>query len=124
MVFCKNCKSINVKVANANFASVKPEGQPSAKQSENKFFFHCWNCESDWESNQEAYQDYYEYDALRGRTTMVAHDMKPGMKIEAQYIDSNELMRRHELAKKIISSYKHLLDLKPGEWYDIEQDVR
>jgi|SRR3989338_10430212 len=123
MVHCLNCKSTKVKVTNANFASVKLERQPSAKQTENKCFFHCWDCESDWESKPEALDDYYEYEALRGRTKLVAHDMRPGVKIEAQYINPDELMKRHELAKKIVDSYKHLLDLKPGEWFDIEQDA-
>jgi hypothetical protein len=33
-------------------------------------------------------------------------------------------MRRDELAKKIISSYKHMLDLSPEEWLNIEEDAR
>lgn len=124
MVHCLNCKSTNVKVSDANYAHVKLEGQDSSVHTEIKYYFHCWNCESDWESSTEADKDYYEYDALKGRTTLVAHNMSPGTKIEAQYIDPKELMRRHELATKIVNSYKHLLDLNPGEWFYIEQDAQ
>ena len=123
MAYCLNCKSTNVKVADANFTELKLEGQLAAKHTESKYYFHCWNCESDWESDPEAQRDYYEYDGLRNSTTFVAHSMKPSGKIEAQYINPDELLRRHELAKKIISSYRHLLDLSPGEWFGIEQDA-
>lgn len=54
---------------------------------------------------------------------MFAQDMSPGRKIEPQYINPDELMKRHELARKIVNSYRHVLDLKPGEWFDIEQDA-
>lgn len=124
MVHCLNCKSTKVKVFDANFAELKPEGQPAVKHSGSKFLYHCWNCNNDWESIPEAEQDYFEYDALKSRTTFVVNEVKPGKSIgPAAYIKPDELLRRHELAKKLVDSYKHVLDLKPGEWFDIEQDA-
>ncbi len=125
MVICKNCNSMNVKVANGNFASAKPEGQPAVVHKFNKYFFHCWDCESNWESIPEAEKDYLDYVWLRDRTTLVARSMgSDGSYGPAQFIEASELMRRTELAKKIHGSYRHLLDLDPGEWHEIDQDAQ
>src|SRR3990167_11360564 len=125
MITCKNCKSKNVKVANMNFASLKKEGQPAEKQGEEKYSFFCFYCEQQWESDPQAQKDYLEYMWLKGRTSTVARDMNPsGDYGPASFIDNSELTRRNELAKKIINSYKHTIDLSPSEWYKIEQDTR
>ena len=123
MVTCQKCQSTDVRVNNGNFASRKLEGEPSAVHEYNKNFFYCEKCENKWESTPEAERDYLDYVWLRDRTTLVARSMsEDGSYGPAQYIDSGELSRRIELGKKIISSYKHLLDLDPGEWHEIGQD--
>jgi hypothetical protein len=112
-----------VRVNNGNFARVKPEGAPSAKHTYDIRFFYCEQCESKWETTSESQRDYYDYLALRDRTTTMAHDMgKDGSYGPPQYLDGGDLILRAELAKKIASSYKHLLDLNPVEWHEIEED--
>lgn len=123
MITCPNCQTTNVRVNNGNFARVKCEGEPAAKYIYNKFFFYCEDCEEKWESTPEAERDYFDYVALRDRTTPIVRTIRRGESYgPAQYIDPAELSRRIELAKKLILSYKHLLDLGAGEWYEIEQD--
>jgi len=108
-----------------NFARVKPEGQPAEKHEYDIYSFFCFDCEHQWESDPQVQKDYLEYLWLRDRTSLVARDMKPnGDYGPAPFIDSSELTRRNELAKKIINSYKHTLDLSPSEWYKIGQDAR
>ena len=121
MVYCKNCKSINVKVSDLNFARIKPEGQHTVKHKHNKYSYFCWDCKHDWKSIPEVEQDYHRYLWLRDRTKMIARDMKDGS-IQEKYINSNELLERKELARKITKEYKHLLNISPGDWYDIEED--
>ena len=123
MVICKECDSLDVRVNDGNFARTKREGEPSAVHTYNKKFFYCEQCESKWESTPEAEKDYLDYLWLKGRTTMLAHEMpRDGSYGPPAHIDGAELMRREELAKKLVESYRHLLDLAPDEWYEIEQD--
>ena len=125
MVTCPKCQSTNIKVNNGNFARTKPEGERSAVHTHNKYFFYCEQCENKWESTPDEEKDYLDYVWLRDRTTLVVRDVaKDGSYGPAQHIDSGELSRRIELAKKIVATYKHLLDLDPGEWHEIEQDSR
>ena len=125
MITCKNCKSKNVKVVHMNFASAKPEGQPAAKHEYDKYSFFCFDCEQKWESDAQVQKDYLEYLWLRDRTSIPVRDMNPnGNYGPTPFIDSSELTRRKELAKKIFDSYKHTLDISPSEWYKIEQDTR
>lgn len=125
MVTCQRCQSTNVRVNNGNFARTKPEGERSAVHTNNKYFFYCEQCEDKWESTPEEERDYFEYARLRDRTTLVVRNVgKDGSYGPAQHIDSGELSLRVELAKKIVNSYKHLLDLDPGEWHEIEHDSR
>ena len=125
MVTCQKCKSTDVKINNGNFARTKHEGEPSAKHAFNKYFFYCEQCENKWESTPDEERDYFEYVRLRERTILVVRDVgKNGSYGPAQHIDSGELSHRIELAKKIVASYRHLLDLDPGEWYEIERDSR
>lgn len=108
-----------------DFARVKPEGIPAEKHTLSKFSFWCHDCDHTWVSDPQSQRDYLDYVWLRDRTTMVAHDMgKDGSYQPSPTIDGEELMRRDELAKKIISSYKHMLDLPPEEWLSIEEDAR
>ncbi|KKP78412.1 MAG: hypothetical protein UR77_C0003G0019 [Candidatus Nomurabacteria bacterium GW2011_GWC2_35_35] len=125
MVTCPNCKLKKVKVVHMNFASLKPEGQPAKKQEYDTYSFFCFDCEHQWESDPQVQKDYLEYLWLRDRTSMIARDMNSDRSYgPAPFIDSSELTRRNELAKKIVNSYKHALDISPSEWYKIEQDSR
>ena len=125
MVTCSKCNSINVKVSSMDFATAKPEGMPADKHTLNKFSFWCYECNNTWISDPQSQRDYLDYVWLRDRTTMVVRDMgKDGSYHPSSIIDSGELMRCDELAKKIISSYKHMLDLPPEEWLSIEEDAR
>lgn len=125
MITCRRCQSTNVKVNNGNFARTKPEGARSAVHTHNKYFFYCEQCENKWKSTSDEERDYFEYVRLRDHTTLVVRDVgKDGSYGPAQHIDSDELSRRTELAKKIDTSYKHLLDLDPGEWHEIESDSK
>lgn len=124
MVTCLHCSSINVRVNNGNFAHVKPEGEPAAKYTYNKLFFFCERCENQWESTPDSEKDYLDYVWLRNRTEIPVRNMgADGSHGPPAYINAGELMRRGELAKKISSSYKHLLNLAPSEWHKIHQDA-
>lgn len=124
MIPCKNCKSINVKVSSLDFARVKREGESAAKAGLPKNQFHCWDCGDEWFSDPEAYKVYFEYCDLKPRTTLVAEMIKPGDMYRVQHVDSNELMRRKELAKILFAKYRSFLELEAGEWYDIELDAK
>jgi len=107
-----------------NFAHVKREGEPSAKFLYNKYSFYCHDCMNQWESIPEAEKDYFEYVDLRNRTNIIVRDMgKDGSFGPAQQIDFGELSRRKELARKIMDSYQHMLNIDPGEWYELAQDA-
>ena len=124
MVYCLGCNSINVKISDGNFASVKPEGQPAVKQEHDKNFFYCWDCGSDWESIHGAKDEYFEYLRLRDRTSIVARDLHRGGSYEpAPLINGMELLRRGELARKIFASYRHVLDISYSEWFLIKKDA-
>jgi hypothetical protein len=123
MVTCPNCNLTDIRIANGNFASVKLEGQPSAKYTYDKKLFHCRDCEKNWESTPEVEKDYNEYIRLSNLTTISVQDFKDdGSYEQPQYIDDDETLRT-ELAKKIVSSYKHILNLNPEEWLKIEKDA-
>lgn len=125
MIYCINCSSINVQVKSMDFASRKIEGQASAKANnlpKNRFM--CTDCQSNWNSDPEAYKLYFEYANLLPRTTIIAQVVRPGGPYVAQYLNPDELIRRKDLAKILFSKYKSYLDLDAGEWYDIELDAR
>lgn len=44
---CPKCKSKNNKKSGP-FAKIKKEGEPAYKGS-SPVYYHCWNCENDWE---------------------------------------------------------------------------
>lgn len=123
MVKCKNCKSIDVKVLDLNFARRKNEGEPTVKGNIFKKQFCCRTCGSEWYSDPEAEKLYFEYKDLKSRTTLVAQIVKRGEPYRVQYIKPDELMRRKELAIILFDKYGSYLDIDPGEWYDIESDV-
>lgn len=111
MVICPQCKSINVRVANGNFARTKGEGQPSAKHSYTKLLFHCWDCEHNWESTPEAEKDYFEYVHLRSRTEIAAGDLgKDGSYQVGPTIDSGETSRRIEYEYSATPFYQQKLN--------------
>ena len=124
MIHCKNCNSINIKVLNLDFARAVNQHDQAVKFNFSKRQFHCLDCETDWNSDPEAYKAYYEYADLLPRTTLVAHVMKPGGTYTAQYIKPEELTRRKELAKILFDKYRSFLDIGAGEWYDIELDAK
>ena len=124
MVICENCSSTDVRVNNGNFARTKPEGAPAAKHTYDIRFFYCEQCTSQWETTAESQRDYYDYVALRERTKIILRDVpKSGIIDPAQHLEFDDLVRRTELAKKISTSYRHLLDLDPGEWHKIALDA-
>ncbi|MDB4992125.1 MAG: hypothetical protein JWL75_370 [Parcubacteria group bacterium] len=124
MVICPHCKSRNVSVNNGNFARVKPEGIPAAKHTYDIRFFYCEACEEKWESTPESQSDYYDYVRLRDRTQMSAQEVRPGETyIVGPHIEPGELMRRGELAVKIVDLYTSVLDLSPSEWHEIHLDA-
>ena len=125
MVFCKNkdCNSILVKVSDLNFALVKPEGEPAAKAGLTKKEFYCQSCGEIWMFDPKVESLYFEYRDLKNKTMMVAQDVDATKRIEVPYISVNDLMRRTEIAKDLVTNYKHMLDLEPGDWYDLEQEA-
>ena len=124
MITCPKCNSMNVRVNSGNFARVKREGEPAYKHTYDIRFFYCEDCENKWETTPESQRDYYDYVALRDRTMFFANGMgNDGSYGPTNNIDSVDLMRKTELARKIVASYRHLLDLDPAEWYELEQDV-
>lgn len=125
MIYCINCNSINVEVTSMDFARRKMEGQASAKADVfPKERYMCTDCESNWNSDSEAYQHYFEYANLIPRTTLVAQTMGPGGTYNAQYINPDELNRREELAKIILDKYRSYLNIDPVKWHDIELDAQ
>lgn len=124
MLWCQNCGSTKVKVTNLNFTKLKPEEEAAIKYSHNKDSFYCQNCEKQWESIPEAEETYLEYVSLRNKTQLVAYNVQDykNSPLPIQNINHEELIRRHELAKKISDCYKHLLDISPKEWHELEQD--
>lgn len=124
MVICPSCKSIEIKIADQNFARKKPEGQPAVKTELSKQQFYCWTCAHAWNSNPESEKLYAEYVNLKGKTTLVVHDMHSGKKMEPQYLDVDKMMRKTAIAKELVASHKHTLDVDPGEWYDLEQEAQ
>jgi hypothetical protein len=124
MVNCQKCRSVNVKVEGLNFAKLKIEGIPAEKGNEEKYSFLCFDCGSSWVSEPQVRKDYYEYLWLKGRTDLIVRDVGArGTYGPPQHIDKDEMMKRAELAKKISSSYTHVLDIDPGEWHDIHLDA-
>lgn len=124
MVICRNCKLTNVKVLDQNFAKKKEEGQPSAKNEPSKEQFYCWSCHHTWNSNPDSEKLYLEYTQLKGETTLIVHDMHKGQKIEPQHLSLDKMMRATEIAKELVSSHRHTLDIDPSEWFDIEQEAQ
>ena len=103
-----------------NFARIKLEGSPATKGNDERYSFFCLDCESAWESDPQVKKDYYEYLWLKDRTTLIVRDFgENGSYGPSQDIDINEMMRMEQLAKKISTSYTHLLDINPAEWHDI-----
>jgi hypothetical protein len=123
MVICKNCRSLNVDIKNLDFARVKLEGEPAAKYTGPHDSFYCFDCESQWESGPEDWQLYYEYKSLVPKTTFIVHNMENGNYGPVQHVDARELLRRDEIAKILVASYLHLLDLSPAEWHEIKLDA-
>lgn len=122
MIICK-CGSIRVDVKNLDFARVEPEGAPAAKYEGPNHSFYCHDCKLQWKSIPEDWKLYYEYQSLVPKTTFFVNDMKDGNYGSAPYIDANDLMRRDEIARIIVESYQHLLDLSPSEWHNIKLDA-
>ncbi len=122
MIICK-CGSIRVDVKNLDFARAKPEGAPTVKYTGPNRAFYCYDCTSKWKSNSEDWKLYYEYQSLVPKTTFTVHDMKDGNYGPAPYIDQDDLLRRDEIAKILVKSYQHLLDLSPSEWHNIKLDA-
>lgn len=125
MVWCKNCKSIKVKVNNLNFAEAKAEGEPSVKYTYNKFSFFCHDCENQWESIPEAEEIYFRYVDLKAKTQLTVYDVNEYKNSPLPIVPLSivDLTKRKELAKEIIEHYRHVLDIDPGEWYEIKQDA-
>ncbi|MEZ4211110.1 MAG: hypothetical protein R3B39_02380 [Candidatus Paceibacterota bacterium] len=123
MVTCKKCNSISVKVSDLNFATVKPEGQPAAKIGHTKKEFYCHSCGEIWMFDLECERLYFEYLDLKRKTMMFVQDLRSLNKIPPPHIESHDLMRRNELAKKLVTGYKHMLDIDPGEWHELEQEA-
>ena len=125
MTICKNCKSINVRVGNLDFAKAKPEGVVAAKYDGPNHDFYCDDCRSQWQSGPEDWKLYYEYKNLAYKNKLTAHNMPADGSYQVQYLgEPIELDRIRELAKILLSSYRHLIVLNPGEWHEIEQDSK
>lgn len=122
MIICK-CGSIRVDVKNLDFARAKPEGASTAKYTGPHHSFYCYDCKLQWKSVPENWKLYYEYQSLVPKTTFLVHDMKDGNYGHAPHIDANDLMRRDEIAKILVESYQHLLNLSPSEWHNIKLDA-
>ncbi len=123
MIRCNKCSSISVKVCNLNFAKRKVEGCPSSKIVSIEKQYYCQSCGNAWFYNPKCDELYAEYLKLKPETTLVAHIVKPGGTYKAQYIDPNKLIRRNEIAKTLVDSYQHVLNVDPGEWYELCQDA-
>jgi hypothetical protein len=123
MVICPNCKSIKVKVLDLNFAHLKKEGEPADKNPVMDKQFYCEICHHGWCFDPESEKLYLEYIQLKNETTLVVQDMKRGGKYHPQYIDMDKLTKRKDIARRIVSSYQHVLDINPGEWYELHQDA-
>lgn len=67
---------------------------------------------------------YEEYKKLEATTRLEAQILKPGQPYKVQYIKPEDLMRRKSLAKELVGKYKDYFKDKPGEWFDLESDVR
>lgn len=120
MVRCKNCKSLNVRVGNLDFAQVKPEGMPAAKYDGPNHDFYCWDCESQWQSGPKDWEPYFEYKNLVHKNRLIAHDMPSDGSYQVQYLgEPAEFDRIKELAKILVSSYQHLIVIDPSEWHEI-----
>jgi len=124
MITCQKCRSINIKVSSLNFARVKLEGQPAFKHHYNKYSFYCSDCNNQWESVPEAEKDYHEYLDLCSKNTILSQDLKEdGGYGQTRQINYDELEKEKVLAKKIVSSYKHVLNINPSEWHNLEQSA-
>lgn len=125
MVTCKNCKSINVNIQNLDFARAMSEGSSAVKYTGPHNDFYCQDCETQWQSGPQDWEPYYEYQDLVSKTEMFAHNMSPSGKYQTQEVGSfADFEKREILAKELVSSYKHLLDLEAGIWFDIEKDTK
>jgi hypothetical protein len=123
MINCPNCKSINVKSIDLNFARIKKEGEPAAKISDFKKQFFCYDCNFSWDFNPESEKLYLEYIQLRDETALITQIIKPGDSYVPKYIDSNKLNKRKEIAKELTASHQHTLDIKSDEWYELQKDA-
>ncbi len=124
MVTCK-CGSINVDIKNLDYARVKPEGAPAAKYTGRHDSFYCYDCRSQWKSEPEDWKVYNEYQSLVNKNRVIAHDMPADGSYQSQEMGTpEEYDRQKELAKELVTSYKHLLNLEAGVWFDIEQDLK
>lgn len=129
MVYCKNkkCNSTNVEKKDLNFASIKNEGEPADKTFEEKYEFFCKQCGNHWFEDGEAYKIYEEYKKLKEETKIVAQDVKRGgtYKIDKIHvINPDKMMRVIELANNIWNDYRHLLDISPAEWHELQSDIK
>ena len=106
-----------------NFARIKPEGQPAVKAGPPQKQFHCWDCGYTWDSNPKSFELYYEYDGLKNETFIPVQDRDAINKIPPPYISYEKLHRLKEVAKILVESHRHTLDIGPSEWYDIERDA-
>ena len=108
-----------------DYARTKPEGMAAAKYSGPHDSFYCWDCKVQWESNPKDWELYYEYKVAVEKTTLVAHNMSPDGGYQVQTLgDMPDFEKRERLAEELVSSYRHLLNLDAGEWFEIEQDTK
>jgi len=63
------------------------------------------------EKQREHYNNLYnEYKILKNKTTLEAHALKPGGKIQAQSISVKDLERRLEVQKELLNGLDFLSD--------------
>ncbi|MEK7187471.1 MAG: hypothetical protein AAB691_01325 [Patescibacteria group bacterium] len=124
MITCPNCKSIDIKTLDLEFARRKKEGEAANKDEILKEQFTCQTCGDEWDSNPKSEELYREYLELKKETEMIAQDMKPGGQYKVQYIDPQKLSRRLEVARELVSSHQHTLNISPSAWHDLKQDGR
>lgn len=124
MIRCSNCKSIKVKILDLNFAKNKNEGEHSDKSDLVNNYFWCETCRNSWYDDPEAEKLYFEYIQLKNETTLAVQDTSVRGTYTPQYLDPNKLERRKNITKELVSSYQHILNIGPGEWYEIHQDAK
>lgn len=126
MIICQICKLDDVRIKDGNFALKERDGEPTPKHTYSKYFFNCENCGNQWESTPNEEKDHHEYKWLKDKTRIIGGNMgRDGSYGPANQIDLNDdsLRRGKELANKIFTSYRHLLNLSIEEWNEIEEDA-